>query len=584
MKKRPFNSILAVLILTVAPAAALGQSKLDPGALPKSTAFYLAWHGTPCGDARKANSLLALWDDADFAPLRDSMFEAILRQSPTAKKTPSALNQEELRDYTSLLDNEFIVGYIGNPHPPKPASASSTSSSSPWNGMFLAYDRTGKEATLAKLLLRARTGEKDPPKISTTTIAGVAAIRVERKNDTYYWAEDGKYAFGASEPAVFEQIANWTKHSTGETGVLAQTAAYREAGDLLKGGLLEFFVHFPSIRETTWDTSAGGFRLRPLLQNLKLEAVHSIAGHVAVQGARTRVQAAVLGETTPGTLFDIWGEGTAMPSSVQFINSNTVSYRESRVNLPGIYGLIKRALQSTAGAGQGSTLDFIEAASETRLGMPLPAVFGLFSGEVTSLQTSPTLDPHKQVFILGIQKKPELLKVLRRALADRVASERTEGDATFLKISEAGMADAAGTASWKYYHLAVTNDLIVASRRIDSVRETLAQQTGTTDNSSRVPAAWQAARAQYPAKLTGLNFMDFQKLDWNGIRTRWSTGEAQKASANGSTGKASMNANTGAFSEALKDLDSQVFPRHLHLSMGAAWKDAQGVHFDGWIE
>jgi hypothetical protein len=93
-----------------------------------------------------------------------------------------------------------------------------------------------------------------------------------------------------------------------------------------------------------------------------------------------------------------------------------------------------------------------------------------------------------------------------------VASERTEGDATFLKISEAGMANAAGTASWNYYHLAVTNDLIVASRRIDSVRETLAQQTGATDNSSHVPAAWQAARAQYPAKLTGLNFIDFQKL------------------------------------------------------------------------
>ena len=123
MKKRPFNSILAVLILTVAPAAALGQSKLDPGALPKSTTFYLAWHGTPCGDARKANSLLALWDDADFAPLRDSMFEAILRQSPTSKRTPSALNQEELREYASLLDNEFIVGYIGNPHPPEAAPA-----------------------------------------------------------------------------------------------------------------------------------------------------------------------------------------------------------------------------------------------------------------------------------------------------------------------------------------------------------------------------------------------------------------------------------------------------------------------------
>src|SRR5439155_8790053 len=151
------------------------------------------------------------------------------------------------------------------------------SQASKWNGAFFVYDRTGKETTLAKLLLRARMGEKDAPRISTTTIAGISAMKMERKTGTSYWAEDGKYAFTASEPAVFEQIAAWTGHAGPQSAGLALTAAYREAGDLLKGGVVEFFFHFPSIREMTGDTSASGFRLRPLLQNLKIEAVHAVA-------------------------------------------------------------------------------------------------------------------------------------------------------------------------------------------------------------------------------------------------------------------------------------------------------------------
>ena len=586
MDRQAFKTLLFILLILAAAPATLAQSRLDPATLPKSTSFYFAWHGTPSGEARKANSLLALWDDSDFRPIRAALIEGMLENSAASRKT-STLTPEELSEYTLLLDNEFLAGYIGNPHPApaKTADATSAPASKPWNGLFFVYDRTGKEATLAKLLLRTRSSEKDAPKISSVTIAGISALKVERKTGASYWAEDGRYAFGASEPLVFEQIIGWTKHSTTEADRLAQTPAYREASDLLKGGVAEFFVHFPSVRETTWDSSTWGFRLRPLLQSLRLEAVHAIAGHLALEGARTRIQGAILGDTSAGTLFDLWDEGTSKPSSWQFINSNTVFYQESRINLPGIYGLIKHALQSTAGAGQNSPMDFIETAAETRLGMPLPTAFGLFTGEVTSLQTSPTLDPAKQVYVLGIQKKAETLRVLRSVLAERVVSERAEGDTTFLKISASGTTSAAGTASWNYYHLAVTNNLIVAASRLDSVREALSLQKGTADHEDLVPPAWLASRAQYPSKVTGLNFMDFQKIDWSAVKARWNADEVRKTrTAAGSIGKTSMNEHADAFTKAMKDLDPQVFPRHLHFSTGAGWKDMRGVHFDGWIE
>jgi hypothetical protein len=580
MNRQTLCGVLAVLLFVAVPATALGQSKLDPGTLPKATAFYVAWHGTPSGDARKANSLLALWDDPGFAPVRAAIFESMLQGSAASQKAAPALTREELSEYASLLDNEFVVGYIENPNAMKATVSATGAQPRPWNGMFLVYDREGKETTIAKLLLRARASEKTSSKMSTTTIAGIPVLKVEGATSTTYWAEEGKYAISTCEPKVFEQIVGWTKHSTNEAEALGKTVAYREAVNLLQGGVLEFFVHFPSIEKTNWDTSAGGFRLRPLLQSLKLEAVHVIAGHLVLDGARTRTQGAILGDVKPGTLFDLWDEGTTTPVSWQFINSNTVSYQESRVNFQGIYGLIKHALQATASAGQSNPMDFLETAVSTRLGMPVTAALEQFSGEMASLQSSPALDPRKQVYVFGIQHKLQVLKVLRGALAERVASERIEGDITFVKISQGGIASSAGTAAWNYYHLGVAGDVIVASNRSESVRETLAlRKTSATEN-NRMPQAWQAARAQFPAKLTGINFVDFQKIDWAAAKERWTT-ENHKPPT---TARPSAPTESSAFSKALQDLDPQVFSRHLHLSAGAGWKDAQGMHFDGWIE
>jgi hypothetical protein len=586
MNRRTLSGILCAFIFAVAPFAACGQSKLDPGMLPKSTAFYVAWHGTPSSEARKANSLLALWDDPGFAPVRNAMFESMLPGSASSQKT--TVTREELSEYASLLDNEFVLGYIENPNAMKATVSATDAQPHRWNGMFFVYDREGKETTIAKLLVRARASEKGAPQISTTTIAGIPVIKAAGATSTTYWAEEGKYAITASEPKVFEQIVGWTKHfasearTTNEAEALGKTGAYHEAVNLLQGGVLEFFAHFPSIEKTDWDTSAGGFRLRPLLQSLKLEAVHVIAGHLVLDGARMRMQGAILGEVKPGTLFDLWDEGTTTPATWQFINSNTVSYQESRVNFQGIYDLIKHALQATAGAGQKNPMDMMETAAATRLGMPVATALGLFSGEMASLQTSATLDPHKQLYIFGIRNKPEVLKVLRGALAERVASERTEGATTFVKISEGGMASNAGTAAWNYYHLGVTGDVIVASDRLESVRDALAQRKSAAAENSQVPQAWQAARAQFPAKIEGINIFDFQRIDWAAAKERWAT-EARKAAAKANQ-KSPAEKNPSPFGKALENLDPQIFSRHLHLSASAGWKDAQGVHFEGWIE
>jgi hypothetical protein len=323
-----------------------------------------------------------------------------------------------------------------------------------------------------------------------------------------------------------------------------------------------------------------------MVQSLKLETVHAIAGQVLLEGARTRVQVAILGEANPGSLFDIWDEGTVTPSSWEFINSNTVSYQEWRVNLLGVYGIIKRALQSAAGNGQQNPLDFMETAFATRLGTPLPAALGLFSGEFAVVQASPTLDTAKQAYVIGIRKKPETLRLLRAGLADRLSAERSEGETTFFKVSEGGMESAAGTASWKYYHVGMTPDLIVESSSNATVRETLAARTH--GENTMVPPAWLTARETFPKTINGLSILDFQKIDWAAAKERWAVGRSKTSSSSRNSSENSAGNKVpvapDAFTPMLKNLDPKILPRHLHLAASASWKNAQGVHFDGWIE
>jgi hypothetical protein len=59
----------------------------------------------PAGEARRANSLFALWDDPDFAPVRAAMLEELLKSSAEQEKTQTPFAKEEMAEVASLLDN-----------------------------------------------------------------------------------------------------------------------------------------------------------------------------------------------------------------------------------------------------------------------------------------------------------------------------------------------------------------------------------------------------------------------------------------------------------------------------------------------
>jgi hypothetical protein len=575
---------IAVALCVCVPNAARAQAPLEPAQMSPRTLFYLIWRGVPSPDVRKANSLFALWDDADFAPVRSAMAAAMMgsseEKSGQAKVTP-----EQFQEFAGLLENSFTVGYVSAPARRNLSNGAAVADAKTpaWNGLFFVYDRTGKEMLLAKSILLMRANAKEPPQLSQIIIGGVQVVKSEGKSGTSYWAEHGRYAVLAGERSIMEDLLSRLDGKAAGAASLGQSAAYQEAQANLGSGLMEFFLRIPDLKNFAEDSKAGGFQARPLLDAARLDAVHSLSGHITLEGAKTHVQAAILGDAVPGTLFDIWSAGQPSPASLAFAPAEAVSYTSAQMNLQGIYDTVKRVARAAFPQAQQGNADLLDTMAQQRIGMPLPDAIALFTGEFASMQTSPSMDSAKQVYFFGIRKKPETLKLMRTVLGEQITSERNEGDVTFLKISVGGKQSSAGTAAWNFFNVAVTQDMILGATRAETLREVLASRVNgsTTAGLASVPQ-FQAGRARFPGNLSGLGYFDFQKVDWQAARDRWM--QDMKKSAAAKTVSTSKEGVPSTAPDWLGQMNLQVVSRHLHYSSSVSWKDAKGIHLDQWVE
>jgi len=292
--KLPFRFLLSrpriagtlfVLVALLGASRAQAQSSIEPAQLPARTLFYVAWHGTPTGDVRKSNALLALWDDPDIAPMRAALMQNAQGQNKKDSGKP-AMTAQEIEEASTLLENSFVLGYLR-----KPEAQTGKATERPWNGIFFLYDRTGKEALVAKTILRFRSQAKEVPQVSQITIAGAPALKIASKDSVTYWADHGKYAVSAGELGVLEELLARID-GKGAASSLGQVAAYQEAKPLLNGGVLEFFLRVPQLKEFAPETAAPNMpiKIAPVLDALRLDAVHSVAGRLTLEGVKSRVQ------------------------------------------------------------------------------------------------------------------------------------------------------------------------------------------------------------------------------------------------------------------------------------------------------
>ena len=211
--------------------------------------------------------------------------------------------------------------------------------------------------------------------------------------------------------------------------------------------------------------------------------------------------------------------------------------------------------------------------------MPLPDALATLTGEFASVQNSPALDTAQRIYLLGVRNQPDALKLTRTILGDRISSERNEGSATLLKVSLSGRQSSSGVTQWNFYYLAMTPGFLLGAGKSETLRGYLEQ--AATKSTVALPKNISSFRGQYPDKLNGFSYFDFQKLDWPAVKAKW-IAESSKSAQTAKSNEAADSSKK--FTDWLSQVNPEVFPRHLHTLIGASWKDAKGVHFEEWLD
>src|SRR5260370_24944276 len=132
------------------------------------------------------------------------------------------------------------------------------------------------------------------------------------------------------------------------------------------------------------------------------------------------------------------------------------------------------------------------------------------------------------------------------------------------------------------FNVAVPEAMILAPPRFQALRQLLANRARSSAAGLATVPQFRAGRAQFPEKLDGLSYLDFQKVDWQALKDRWM--EDAKKSSVAKTVNPSKDAVPSTAPDWLAQINPQVFSRHLHYSSSVSWKDSKGIHCDQWVE
>src|SRR6266849_11128628 len=575
-----------LLVAGLFAAPALAQDRLEPAKLPPDTAFYLYWRGLASQSQwSHVNSLLALWNDPDFLPFRAALAEGIFSNSGQ-KYHRKQLTPADLQEIASLLENPILVGAVEQPKTAAAADQKSPAKANSPDNSFAVVDISGKQDLFQKLQQRWEENSSEAPVITKFNIGDIPAEKVVSKTDTRFRARAGHYAINAGRRALLERIVARLTGSEAKGAQLGEVAEFREAQKHMEpDGLVEIFLRIPNVADfvpTAPSAPPGQFQYDGpgFVRALHVDSLRAFAGSLKLNGTSTRMRFALLGDPAPGSIFDLFAAGDAPFSTLALAPADTLSFNAFQADFSAFYETLRRAVASALPPNTQGNVDMFEGMIASQIGMKPLEALQLLTGEVASLSTGTDFAPENDLFVLGIRKKPEVLRLLRTVMGERMSSERVVGDVTYMKISLSGTQSQAGVAQWDFYYLAATPNLLLGARKNETLQAAVARARAADSPSSGGLASQPAflqARSRFPQKLNSIGFADFTRINWPQVRDRL-VAETQKA------GSSKLAPPPGLSIERLKQLDFTVLGRHLHTLASASWKDSAGVNWDAWIE
>jgi hypothetical protein len=560
-----------VLVVLAFPALALAQPPSLAERLPRDTDFYILWRGTAAVQASRAtNRLLRVWSDPSAAPLRERLEERLLLGGRNRSHL-IGFTLEELQAFLPLLENALVAGYAPRRKapegklPPSAAAPAPAEPAKPQDARFFVLDTTGKQSLLAQFLARLRAqGE------STLSRFGMDTIETLELPDgtTHYFAQVGHYFLDADQKELLEELI--TRFSVAaHLPTLAETPGYQRAQrEIGPGTALELFVHVPDLGQRP-PQPGSHFNSGAFFHGLHLERAQVVCAGVTFEPATTRLHAAVLGDTSPGSVLDAVG-----PSESAFLTLFAAppgaSYRAARIDAAALYQDVHDALGAALAPEQLLQVAVFEAAIEQQLGMAPTDFLKLLGGEFAAIYLKAGTAGHADLYAVTINQPANVLAFLHRTLGKSVLDEKQDGVTDFLRLG-GGCASVKPPKDCKWqYSLAVTPKMLVGGRDASQVAAAVARLDHPASTTLAADPKFTSARARLPKELSGLSFVNLGGVDWQQYLAPLAKGVAKE-----------MPSRPAA---PVPLPDSAVLSRYLHEAVYGWWKNSSGIHFTLYVE
>lgn len=569
---RMFVAVVLVYVFAVNPLSAQTLSISDR--LPQNTIFYVQWRGKPfLGSADKKNHILQLLEDPDFEAVRQALAKDFLQQQ---LKDGSPAPPIQLSDLVSLLDNPAAAGFIFSPTPSK---SDSPGDSSHLGSVFLVYDLTGKTDLIQKLKTAAQAGSKEKPQITNYNFGGTSIeVRTEGTNaNVSYSASTSHYFLFANQKDVIEDLITRFGATSKLATPVVQSPEYQAIRPYVgSDAAIEYFLRAPDLEKWAPSTLSGQ-QVAKVIRNVHLDKIHVAGGGISFSGEALRVHAAILGDTSAGSLFDIAGTSSAKFETQQIVSPGSY-FSIQRFNFAALYQIVREGVLGIATPQQSAALMGAEAMAQGFLGMSITDAIQLFTGEVAS-QGSFTADGEsQQLYALTIQKPQDVLKILRATLSKSIAADDTSGDTTYLDLVFPSRDP--GTVPRTFYYVAVTPQFIIEAPSKALLRETVAQISGKTPSASGASifsnADFVHLRTLMPEKLSGISGVDLSRIPWDKIIARSIQQMEQDAKQSNQ-----KNPSSDGWLHAIKPA---MLNRHLHAVASGWSKDSNGIYIDYYVQ
>lgn len=561
----------------------LAQSAPPIDRLPADTVFFVAWNGiATLNKARATNALLRLWDDPEFATARQLLLNRAARD---AKSTTQKRDQERMAAFLDVAANPFVLGVIGAPDLAAVMAKPAAGGQRPPNGFFVIYDLTGKAEQHQKLLQLWAEDDKEKPVVSSLSFSGVTITKATSTKNDEFSAKVGSYFVSTGSQPVIEQLITRLSAPAATDSVLSSSAWQAAAAQRMPDAFLEVFFKIPDMSKLEIPP-AQGMNITAMMKSLHLERMQAFIASASLAGNGVRTRAAAIGDTSPGSLFDLFGASSGEFRTLPLAPAGA-SYSATRFDFRALYQTIRTAVRSGLGPEQASQFEMLEAAMGMQLGIEIADALQTISGEVATISVgsdtasdsatpASALDPMRDMYAVAIERPDEVLKLVQLMMGKNITNETREGDATVFSITSSYQDEKTGAQRKRFNYLAVSPKLLVIAPRRALLREALARanaQAGPATGGLAGDANFLQARSRLPNSLTAISYSDLSHFPWQPVM------DAAIKQAN----EKEESKLTAAEEASLRALP-KVISRYLRMAFGGVWKDRQGIFMESFIE